>query len=130
VDRAERVEAVRTRIGEAKAHALAVREHAPGCHQCTYGAPDGLSACRHPAYSRFKRTAFLGTVHDRGEYPATKDARSDGGLCGPEGLLFEDMPVLQRLCVAMYREPALTIVSAIAALWLIGYVALRITGQL
>jgi hypothetical protein len=89
-----------------------------------------MSACRHPAYSRFKRTAFLGTVHDHGEYPTTKEARSDEGLCGPEGLLFEDMGMMQRLCVALYNEPALTVVGAIAMLWLVGYIALRVTGQL
>lgn len=90
MDRHERLEAVR-RMGERKRLDLK-RLHSigPGCQFCVFGPDDGTArgVCSHPIHMEASAKPVSGDFEVK-SLVSTIKARSEGGLCGPEGLLFE-----------------------------------------
>ena len=73
-------------------------DYAPGCARCVYGPIKGagLGKCEHPVFWERRRDPVRGEW--RGQLTSTtSEARSEQGLCGPEGLLFEPYTPLRRV---------------------------------
>lgn len=95
MDRAQRIEAVRSRFRDLKIDELSADATGEPCTRCIHFLPKegrGYDAkpdrCRHlvnttrkfdPIRRRYDETAHVSAL----------DARSDTGLCGPEGVLFD-----------------------------------------
>lgn len=87
----ERIQAVRKRLQEMKSDEdLAEASGAP-CIACKHyeGPLKGKPAyCRHLVHTERTFNPVTGEYHEKGYTPALT-ARSEGGLCGPEGVLFD-----------------------------------------
>ncbi len=87
VDADQRIVAVKARMTELKALHLPL---ARPCSDCRFGPLNGTGAgiCEH--YAHWQITANVLDGKRRGKaLVSTMKARSESGLCGPEGLLFE-----------------------------------------
>lgn len=107
----------------------------PPCVDCRhYWPPDKISLiepnmrpkvaiCRHIAHAERSFDPTVGVFHEREETPAA-NARSETGLCGPEGLLFEPIPIhkvaFQRFNHSGFALPAYITAAVIVASWLFG----------
>lgn len=96
MDRLARVERVRSalrglKLQEAKA-ALG-----PPCSQCVHLIRSKPSdVCGHLVYTKREFDPVSGQFTEKNLHLAS-GARSDDGSCGPEGLLFEPLPLWKRL---------------------------------
>lgn len=79
--------AVKARMTELKAQHLPL---AKPCSGCRFGPLDGTGAgiCEHFAHWEIEANVLTGKRSGR-VLVSTMKARSESGLCGPEGLLFE-----------------------------------------
>lgn len=89
----ERVARVRAEIVRQKETALAIGDAGPACVRCTYFRSTART-CANPAYFKQDFDPVTGRYSNLVEVSA-EQARSEDGLCGPEGLLFEEETILQ-----------------------------------
>jgi hypothetical protein len=78
----DRIAAARARVQEVKAELRSPAVELP-CIKCRYYE----LVCTHPAVAAVKANPETGTVKVQPEF--AKDARSESGVCGPEGALFD-----------------------------------------
>lgn len=114
MDRAARVRAELDRV---KSEARAIEAAGPPCRDCRYSTITG--ACSNPAYYRQSFDPASGRYSIELE-TKVEFARSEQGLCGPEGLLWEPaskpMAILTALGRQMEAHPFLTAFSCVG-LW-------------
>lgn len=86
-----RIAAVKERLRSAQTAGHLARSAAPACHQCIYGPINetGKGWCEHPVFYRIRYDPVSGKLFGGHNRMNTTQARSDEGLCGPQGLLFE-----------------------------------------
>jgi hypothetical protein len=82
----DRVAAAKERLSAAAEIARQAGEAGPPCSDCRYRTI--LGNCRNPAYAQPRFEASSG-IYEEAFITPIVSARSDNGLCGPEGLLFE-----------------------------------------
>jgi hypothetical protein len=101
MDRHERLVAVQE-AGRAKISRLKGLRAGPACHFCIHGPENGAAKgiCGHPIHHEAKADAVTGGFSTK-SLVSTLKARSESGLCGPEGLLFEPRPVPVRIWRAL-----------------------------
>ena len=118
MDRAARVRAELDRV---KSEARTIQAAGPPCCDCRYSTITG--ACSNPAY--YKQTFDPAS----GKYSIELEtkveaARSEEGLCGPEGLLWEPTSELRAVLTALGRQmeahPFLTVLVCVALFALLG----------
>jgi hypothetical protein len=78
----DRLSAARARVQEVKAELRSPAVHLP-CIKCRHYE----LVCTHPAVAEIKTDPETGKVKVLPEF--SKDARAEGGPCGPEGALFD-----------------------------------------
>lgn len=86
----DRVERVRSAVSEVRAFAMAAKQAGPPCRDCAFHSL-GSGVCSNLAFARQAFDPATGKYGERFE-TTFADARSAGGLCGPEALLFEPPP--------------------------------------
>lgn len=96
-------------------------EAGPPCLKCAHvGSERPTPCCHHLVYTARAFEPAVGVVRE-GNYRLITSARSADGLCGPEALLFEPMPLGQRIRARVQEPPfigqtvGLAIVLAILA---------------
>ena len=108
-------------MDEAAAFAYRAKEAGPPCSECRYKTLLGM--CGSPAYAVQRFSPATGEYSSRSETDLDT-ARSDGGLCGPEALLFEPQGWFVPLVVGTWRGARAAFIAAIAGfilvLWLLG----------
>lgn len=64
----------------------------PSCKSCVHGpiGTGGIGSCDHPVHWRLRHDPVTGKLIGRIDEISTDKARSEGGLCGPEALLFDE----------------------------------------
>ena len=98
MDRAARVRAELERV---KTEARAIGAAGPPCRDCRYSTITG--ACANPAYYKQTFDPASGSYSIEHDTPVTF-ARSEAGLCGPEGLLWEPTSEVRAVLTALGRQ--------------------------
>lgn len=86
----DRVAAAKARLSEVVSIAEAAKHAGPPCRECRYRTFTGF--CGSPAYSDVRFNPAQGT-YEENHSVSIDEARSETGICGPEGLLFESQPL-------------------------------------
>ena len=114
----DRIAAARARLDEAAAIALKAKEAGPPCSECRYRTI--LDMCGNPVYVVQEFSPATGEYSEKAQ-TRVSEARSDSGLCGPEGLLFAPQtPFQQTVVAAMMWKPGLWTMFVLAAIALDG----------
>src|SRR5881392_3546845 len=114
----DRVTRAQTELCERKAFAEEVKKAGPPCLTCRHKTLLGM--CGNPAYAKQSFDPARGRYSETYEVEVTH-ARTDDGLCGPEAVLWEEMPLAQ----AYWREaksfaethPWLTVFGVVGLWW-------------
>jgi hypothetical protein len=104
----DRISAARERVQSVRSEVLTVTEFP--CIQCRHYS----LACTHPAISKIRPDPVSGSV--KSDHADAAEARAEGGLCGPEGALFEHRSLPGSVAVYM--------LSTTAGRWVFGLAAL------
>jgi hypothetical protein len=115
----DRAALARARIVETKQLALVARDAAPPCRLCAHSLGD---RCGNVAYSKISFEASTGSAAES-YYTTPKDARSANGLCGPEGLLFEQKSEGQMAALRIKEKAVLAFTWAVGAVMAVGLAA-------
>lgn len=98
MDRAARVRAELDRV---KVEARTIEAAGPPCRDCKFITLTGR--CSNPAYYRQDFEPSSGDYKVRCDTPVT-EARSEGGLCGPEALLWEPQDKVRAILSGIGRQ--------------------------
>lgn len=98
MDRAARVRAELDRV---KIEARTIEAAGPPCRDCKFITLTGC--CSNPAYYRQDFEPSSGSYKVRCDTPVA-DARSEGGLCGPEALLWEPQDKVRAILGGIGRQ--------------------------
>jgi hypothetical protein len=101
----DRISVARERVQSVRSEVLTVTEFP--CIQCRHYS----LACTHPAISKIRPDPVSGSV--KSEHADAAEARGEGGLCGPEGALFEHRSLPGSVAVYM--------LSSAPGRWIIGF---------
>lgn len=93
----DRVTRAQAELCERKAFAEGVKKAGPPCLTCRHKTLLGM--CGNPAYAKQSFDPVTGRYSETFE-TETGQARADDGLCGPEAILWEEMPLVR----AYWRE--------------------------
>jgi hypothetical protein len=111
---------VRAELERVKSEARAVEAAGPPCRDCRYITLTG--SCSNPAYYKQEFEPSSGRYKVRCDTPVST-ARSEGGLCGPEALLWEPQnkvgAVLNGVGRQMEAHPFLCAASVVGLLLLL-----------
>lgn len=114
MDRAARVRAELERV---KVEARAIEAAGPPCRDCRYSTLTGT--CSNPAYYKQSFDPSWGRYKINCDTPV-ETARSEGGLCGPEALLWEPVSEVRSVLTGVGRQmeahPIVTLLSLVG-LW-------------
>jgi hypothetical protein len=130
VDTAERITAVREKLSLGRR--LGAASESPSCRQCVHGPIEnsGIGPCDHPVHWRLRYDPVTGKLKGRIDETSTSEARSENGLCGPEGLLFAPYSTPQKIIRWFANhDPILTGWTAIATLGALGTLAITVLGR-
>lgn len=77
---------------------MAAQKAGPPCARCVYKnwRSKDREACHHPVFSTFRHDPYSGEVRGIDGGVTAKSARQEGGLCGPEALLFKPVNMENR----------------------------------
>lgn len=95
----DRVEAARGRLNELKAELQSPAVHAP-CVQCRHYS----LVCTNPAVAKITVSPETGVISSKGI--DAREARSESGPCGPEGVLWEERSLPAAVLVGMLQTTA------------------------
>jgi hypothetical protein len=130
VDTAERITAVREKLSLRRE--LGAFTEAPSCRHCIHGPVEnsGMGACDHPVHWRLRYDPVTGKLRGRIDETSTSEARSENGLCGPEGLLFAHYSSTQKI-VRWFanHNPISAGWAALATLSAIGALVITVLGR-
>jgi hypothetical protein len=108
-------------LDEAAAFAFRAKEAGPPCSECRYKTLLGM--CGNPACSEQSFEPSTGDYSIKHPVPVA-EARADGGLCGPEALLFEPIgwlvPFLRGTWRGVTSAYFVAVGGLILAVWLLG----------
>ncbi len=97
MDQRERIEVVRKRLRDMQVDERRAKTAGPPCVECIHVLKDRQApACGHLVYAKRSFVVATGETSEESTTPASW-ARADDGLCGPEALLFEPVPILKKL---------------------------------
>ena len=92
---------VRAELERVKTEARAIEAAGPPCRDCRYITLTG--SCSNPAYYRQIFEPSSGKYKVRCDTPV-EEARAEGGLCGPEALLWDAQSPLKAVLNGMGRQ--------------------------
>lgn len=98
MDTAKRIAAVRERLRAIQTEERRAELTGPSCRDCIFGPINGTGHgdCDHVAHLERRHDPVSGEWVESVAV-TTGDARSEAGLCGPEGLLFQPYTPLRRI---------------------------------
>jgi hypothetical protein len=119
----ERIQAVRKRLQEMKSDEDAAKASGPPCSECVYGPINdtGEGLCDYIAHWDRRWDPVAGKW--RGSLKTTtREARSETGLCGPEGLLWEPYTPARKVARWLARNGPMPLWYGALALFAAGFV--------